>query len=563
MPSLTEKWRQIQTGPPDVIDQTVESPISPPKSANSEMDKTTLKAFMLVESKPSPVIDVATEGSMKSKVSQNGQASTGTDTNNSIADEFHKDIDLLDTFDEHNTFEQYKEFPASFENLPMDLIFSSTNNLSLSLNRVSSIGLSSSSEFHDKWPVPETVEELYRICEKEQSKGDLNSRFALCLHLMESAWKMDPNSILVVSPDEIKLSGSSSSSSMFEDFRSGLSLSSGSQISYTLNEAMIREARKLLKQLTHSGYIACKGIESEAQYLLGNCYGMGAFGWPINHKRAFQWYFHASKNGHTEATYRAAVCYELGIGIEKDASCAIMFYRKAAHLMHVPSMYKLGIILMRGYYDQPVSKREAVIWLQRAAYTAIAPLAPGDECNATTVGSNGGVALPHALHALAIIHLTGECENTSIISDSKYAIKLLHNAARLGYAPSQYKLGECYESGVHCSEDESQSIYWYALAAHQNYPEACLALSGWYLTGSIKTDSLMQSDQEAFVWAYKAAKLSKGIQSKSLVAKSYYTLGIYYENGIGVSKSLNIAHKWYRKAAQYGHTDAIKNTFVN
>ncbi|KAL7313073.1 hypothetical protein PS15m_006860 [Mucor circinelloides] len=82
-----------------------------------------------------------------------------------------------------------------------------------------------------------------------------------------------------------------------------------------------------------------------------------------------------------------------------------------------------------------------------------------------------------------------------MIPDPKYAIKLLHNAARLGYAPSQSKLGECYECGYYfCPEDESQSIYWYSLAAQQDYPEACLALSGWYLTESLKTKLIAQSD---------------------------------------------------------------------
>ncbi|KAI9470932.1 MAG: hypothetical protein EXX96DRAFT_586258 [Benjaminiella poitrasii] len=559
MPSSTEKWLQIEKDPAAAAsssDQTSETPTSPPKTGNSDIDNSVLKSFIKSEIKKSPVIDFSTQGSSRSKEAQDEIDSANT-AFHSVANQSQNDTaELSNEADCIDSVEQYGDCNTWLEDMPMDLLFDSSNNLGLMLDKVSSNGMSYGSEFQNKWPVPETAEEIRRMFEKEQAEGDLNSQLALCLHLMENAWKVDSKN----TSEEIKPSGSSS---MIDDFRSGLSLSSSfSQATSRVNEAMITESRNMLKQLAHTSQTGSKGVEAEAQYLLGNCYGMGAFGWPINHKRAFQWYFHASKNGHAEATYRVAVCYELGLGTEKDVSRAIVFYRKAAHLMHVPSMYKLGIILMRGYCDHPVSKREAVVWLQRAACTAIAPLAPGEESKTTTIGGHGGIALPHALHALAVIHLTGECENTSIVPDPKYAIKLLHNAARLGYAPSQYKLGECYESGIHCPEDESQSIYWYSLAAQQDYPEACLAISGWYLTGSLKTDNLTQSDQEAFIWAHRAAKLSRNIQPKTLSARAYYTLGIYYDNGIGVSKSLDTANRWYKKAAQYGHTDAIKKMDV-
>ncbi|KAI8641213.1 hypothetical protein BD408DRAFT_346613 [Parasitella parasitica] len=422
-----------------------------------------------------------------------------------------------------------------------------------------------SSEYHNKWPIPDTIEQVHQLCETEQTTGNSSSQLALCLHLMESARQVDPNNRILLSQEEKP----THSNRMLDDIIVNLKLTAITSTCHnstaaasitTLGEAMVMEAKKLLKQLAHSSKHTGQGAEAEAQFLLGNCYGMGALGWPLNHKRAFQWYVQASKYSHPEATYRTAVCYEIGIGTSKDSSRALTFYRKAAHLMHVPAMYRLGVILMRGYCDHPISRREAVVWLQRAACTAIAPLAPADKSKATTIGGHGGIALPHALHALAIVHLTKECERTSMIPDPKYAIKLLHNAARLGYAPSQSKLGECYECGYHCPEDESQSIYWYSLAARQEYPEACLALSGWYLTGSLKTDLITQSDKEAYLWARKAAKLSKHIEPKSLTARTYYTLGIYHEHGIGTPKSMEIAAKWYKKAAHYGHLDVTKRS---
>jgi TPR repeat protein len=383
-------------------------------------------------------------------------------------------------------------------------------------------------EYNNRWPTPESVEQVEAMSEHERKKGSSQSQLALCLHFMECAFRMQSSN-----------NNTSSSTLSRSHFRK------------TLEGAMIFSAKTTIKQLATTSQGVGKGGEAEAQYLLGNCYGMGAFHWAINHQAAFQWYTQASKQDHPEATYRTAVCYELGIGTSKDGARAILFYRKAALLNNVASMYKLGIISMRGYCDQPISKREAVTWLQRAATTAVQP----------TITSNPGRArsLPHALHALAIIQLTGECKETSLISDTDYAIGLLEEAARLGYAPSQSKLGECYECGIFCEMDETQSLYWYTQAAKQDYPEATLALSGWYLTGSLKTNALPQSDHEAYLWARRAATLVQTHSSaSSLKGKVYFTIGIYYQNGIGVKKSNPNAFKWFKRAACAGHPGAFK-----
>ncbi|EPB90203.1 hypothetical protein HMPREF1544_02887 [Mucor circinelloides 1006PhL] len=544
MQSVVAIWKQYQS---------TSKSIETERKVATDIDNSALKSVIKTRAKSSPTIDVVTH-----------QSQDSIDKNSSLlgmSADFNESSDSLHEIEQH----QQKAFSESMENLPTDLLVNSSHSLDLSsFSGTSTSEFTCGSEYHDKWPIPDTIEQVHQLVETEQAEGNSNSQLALCLHLMESAWQVDPNNRIKLSQEERP----THNNRMFDDIMMNLKLTAinstssssttATTSSTTLGEAMVMEAKKLLKQLAHSNKNAGQGAETEAQFLLGNCYGMGALGWPLNHKRAFQWYLQASKYGHPEATYRTAVCYEIGIGTSKDGSCALTFYRKAAHLMHVPAMYKLGVILMRGYCDHPISRREAVVWLQRAACTAIAPLGPADKSKATTIGGYGGIALPHALHALAIIHLTRECESTSMIPDPKYAIKLLHNAARLGYAPSQSKLGECYECGYFCPEDESQSIYWYSLAAQQDYPEACLALSGWYLTGSLQTKLIAQSDQEAYLWARKAAKLSKHIQPKSLTAKAYYTLGIYHEHGVGTARSIDIANKWYKKAAHYGHPDAIK-----
>ena len=101
-------------------------------------------------------------------------------------------------------------------------------------------------------------------------------------------------------------------------------------------------------------------------------------------------------------------------------------------------------------------------------------------------------------------------------------------AAELQYAPSAYKLGECYEYGrMGCPQDAALSIHYYSehflasvlshrevaemrlsfadIAAQQNHPAACFALTAWYLVGS--PGILPQSDTEAYLWAKKSAEM--------------------------------------------------------
>ncbi|KAI7867685.1 hypothetical protein BDF14DRAFT_1800754 [Spinellus fusiger] len=355
------------------------------------------------------------------------------------------------------------------------------------------------------WPIPTTKKQVYMLCEQANASGNYQTMLSLCHHLIDCAHKCTR------------------------------STESTEKKESSLNNFMLLESQRILKKLAMVGQSRGKTGYCEAQFLLANCFGMGALGIGINHENAFLWYIQASKQNHAEATYRAAVCYELGIGTRRDEGRAIIFFRKAATMSHVPSMYKLGIILLYGYCGQPQNSREAMAWLQRAAANA------SPEC-------------PHALYTLAMVQLSDDCNETNIIADSNYAIELLLKAGKLGHITSQLKLGELYEYGKVVKEDSEQSIYWYSMAAQNGNIDASLALSGWYLTGS--PDVLDQSDREAYLWVRKAAGI-KNVDRWSM-AKAHYVVGIYIEHGIGVERSIEGAKKWFSRATRLGHKKAAK-----
>ncbi|KAF8964077.1 hypothetical protein BDZ97DRAFT_1904627 [Flammula alnicola] len=267
------------------------------------------------------------------------------------------------------------------------------------------------------------------------------------------------------------------------------------------SEVLITESLKVIRRLATQGE-----AYDEAQFFLANCYGTGALGLQVDHERAYHLYLQAAKQNHAAASYRVAVCNEIGAGTKKEPGRAAAFYRKAA---------SLATRLECSNWRNP---RDAISWLKRAAEQA-------DEDN------------PHALHELALLY-----ENQS------GTLSLLTQAAQLGYTPSQYKLGQCYEYGsLTCPVDPRRSIAWYTKAAEKGDSEAELALSGWYLTGS--EGVLKQSDSEAYLWARRAA--NKGL------SKAEYAVGYYAEVGIGIKQDIEFAKRWYMRAAAQGNKRAM------
>ncbi|CAO1613666.1 unnamed protein product [Sympodiomycopsis kandeliae] len=292
-------------------------------------------------------------------------------------------------------------------------------------------------------------------------------------------------------------------------------------------DALLSESLKLIKRLATTGMGLGKPPYAEAQFFLANCFGNGSLGLQVDHEKAYNLYVQASKQNHPAATYRTAVCNEVGAGTRRDHHRAVLFYRKASALGDTAGMYKLGMILLNGLLGQPRNVREAIVWLKRAAGQA-------DEDN------------PHALHELGLLH---EKPNNIVPLDEAYARELFTQAAQLGYAPSQFKLGSAYEYGaMTCPVDPRRSIAWYTKAAGKNDGESELALSGWYLTGS--EGVLKQSDAEAYLWARRAA--TKGIP------KAEYAVGYYSEVGIGVKADIEEAKRWYMRAAAQGNKRAMQ-----
>lgn len=293
-------------------------------------------------------------------------------------------------------------------------------------------------------------------------------------------------------------------------------------------EDIYREATSLLRKLADRGHMP-------SQYFLADCYanGIGTPKGKQDFDRAFPLFVLAAKHGHPDASYRAGTCCENGWGCRRETAKALQFFRKAGAALHPGAQYRLGIAELNGELGLSKRPREGVKWLKRSAEHATAEF-------------------PHALHELALLHEKGL--DSAVFVDHEYAAELLAQAAELGYAPSAYRLGECYEYGkMGCPQDPALSIHYYNIAAQQNHRDACFALTAWYLVGS--PGVLPQSDTEAYLWAKRAAEAG--------LVKAMYAVGYFLEVGIGTPPKMKEAISWYKRAAEKGDKRATQRLKAN
>ncbi|KAF8469696.1 hypothetical protein BDZ91DRAFT_761742 [Kalaharituber pfeilii] len=278
---------------------------------------------------------------------------------------------------------------------------------------------------------------------------------------------------------------------------------------------LLKEAKGILERLANK--------LPQAQYYLADAYASGLFnnGKPENDK-AFPLFVAASKHGHAEAGYRAALCYEFGWGCRADPLKSVQFYRQSASKNHPGAMTRLGKACLRDDLGLSGRYKEGVKWLKRATDVA-------------------DYQYPNAPYELGLLHETGYGDD--IFQDPSYAAQLFTKAAELGHVDAYYRMGDAYEHGkLNCPRDAALSVHFYTGAAQKGHPLAMMALCAWYMVGAEPV--LEKNEDEAYQWALKAAETG--------LAKAEYAVGYFTEMGIGCRRDPLEANVWYVKAADHG-----------
>jgi TPR repeat protein len=125
-------------------------------------------------------------------------------------------------------------------------------------------------------------------------------------------------------------------------------------------------------------------------------------------------------------------------------------------------------------------------------------------------------------------------------SQERKGCELLRRAAETGYAPAQYRLGYCYESGKGVEQNFSIANKWYAKAGEQGYVDAQYKLGHSYRTGRGTRIDL----PTALNWYKKAA--SSGDRD------AMSNVGWMYATGQGTKADQEEAYRWFLDDAKHG-----------
>ena len=240
-------------------------------------------------------------------------------------------------------------------------------------------------------------------------------------------------------------------------------------------------------------------------------YGMGV---KKDSTEAVNWYRKAAEQGDADAQFNLGVCYEYGYGITQDSTEAVNWYRKAAEQGNADAQYNLGTCYQEGIgVDQNNTK--AMNWFRKA-------VEQGNKMIINKIVDYYGEKLdPSSLHK------TGK-----IIDSLKYyhkeILKWLSKAVELNDPEAMTKMG------------------WFYLC-NKTFKVFCLC------DKSMNMDSLKSNNKKAIEWYTKAAEL-KNVNAQRRLAICY-RYGMY---GC-IEPDIQIAIKWFTEAANQNDTRSMES----
>ena len=277
-----------------------------------------------------------------------------------------------------------------------------------------------------------------------------------------------------------------------------------------------------------------KGAElnnSESIGNLGYMYETGK-GVTKDYSKAVDLYRKASDLGNTWATNNLGTMYRDGKGISKDDIIAVKLFQSAADLDNIKAIINLGDM----YYDGRGVNRnyQQAYTLYRKAADLNDPIGMDKlgMMNRDGVGvvqnyaeaikwfkKGGELNDGDSIGNLAFMYFSGK----GIAKNIDEAAVLFKKSADLGSPIGMINLGVNYRDGIGVSKDEKIAESWFKKAADIKSPRGMLALDLYKKAAEIV----------GFPYAYTA-------------------IGETFKNGLGVSKNLAEAHKYFSKAANEG-----------
>jgi hypothetical protein len=170
-----------------------------------------------------------------------------------------------------------------------------------------------------------------------------------------------------------------------------------------------------------------------------------------NYELAWREWKASAEEGVAEAQFDLGVLYAQGLGVRRDLTEAVNWYRKAAQQGNAEAEFALGQLFSRGW-GVPRDEADALRWFQMA----------------NSVDSDG----PPTDWSLV--------EGYGMPRDLKEAAYWYQRAADKNHPEAQYNLGRLYAGGSGVKRDQNQAALWMSASATQGFAPAMADLGGRY-----------------------------------------------------------------------------------
>ena len=228
--------------------------------------------------------------------------------------------------------------------------------------------------------------------------------------------------------------------------------------------------------------------------------------------------------GSTPAMMFLARLYTNGTGVNRDATEASNWYKKAALAGSTNGMLLYGDALATGS-GTAKDVTEGHRWIKKAS-------------------DAGNVA---ALFRLGRMYRDGE----GLTRDPLEAVNLFKKAAETNYTPAMVAVGLMFEGGGGLEADNLQAVQWYKKAADLGDAEGMAALGTMYSTGR----GVEKNYATSATWYIEAAKRGQLL--------AIHNLAYQYDKGLGVERDPNAASGYIYHALEQRYAFSYQQMMQN
>ncbi|CAH1759151.1 4748_t:CDS:2 [Entrophospora sp. SA101] len=257
-------------------------------------------------------------------------------------------------------------------------------------------------------------------------------------------------------------------------------------------------------------------LNQQGQYLLHNakprkpriafeCFFIAAnFGSQKGKHQAVELYLEIANSGNpiSASLCQLGICFQMGIGVQADATRAIDYYERAVHMGNQDAMFNLAYCLRYGVGTAVDNKRAYNIYLQLAHLGDPQGMKFVGNCKLLGLGTNRdkkeaiewfkcssksdiywGGRVEYALNLLN----DGTSVNT--LQNRREAFELLRSVCEsfpTSPGPIKLLLGKCFHFSIGCQEDYIKALYWYQEAIKSHFMPLYAIRECHYLIGQVQ-----------------------------------------------------------------------------